>query len=644
MPDEELFFTPTSDDLQARRLCGLAIAFSNAKTPLSSPEIHAAHYPDLSDDSFLRKFSRDREKLVECGLVIRKVGHDGREALWQASESSFADGSFLSPQDALMLDVLCAQLVKDPSFPWRDELRLALAKIDHAYGTLTAVRIAPTRKPDVTLQTMLSCVEHTSCAEISYVNAKGVRTQQTVAPYGHFSFRNTIYFVCAQVDGGEVQQGGLRTYRIDRIERAKQLATKFELPEDFCISDHVLLPFQIGPTVCTVRLAATAESDKDLLAELDRHANLDDEGIREVPASDLTAVARWAIAAGLRPVGPQELTDAYRSVLGEAAQATAQPQPPVDGKAPRKASKGRRGRTGAGNDLREIMALLGSLESEGATLTPEVVKDRLGVSIEHANKLINLISTACVDTNYYLPLGDTEDGGVFLSRSKGVTGRAARLTQNETHALLEALDALHFPADDPLRSDILAAFGSPKVNEKDLQEHVEEVLSSQDNETLEACSRAISEGSGISFSYLSTGQTVATRRQVTPQAVRRANGQWYLDACYGPDASSLRTFRVDRMREVRITAPKAELPQQASREAQAERKVGITFANASPLDLFEWPGLEVLGRHGELIVAQLPYYGGNWLPRHLAACGELASSSDEDLAQRVRTLASALLA
>ena len=134
MADEEYMTSLTSDDEQARRLCALAIAFSNAESPISSQEVHAAHYAELSDDSFRRKFSRDREKLVECGLVIRQVGLDARDALWQADVSSFADGSSLSADDALMLDVLCTQLVEDPAFAWRDELRLALAKVDHAFG------------------------------------------------------------------------------------------------------------------------------------------------------------------------------------------------------------------------------------------------------------------------------------------------------------------------------------------------------------------------------------------------------------------------------------------------------------------------------------------------------------------------------
>jgi proteasome accessory factor B len=200
MTDEERFVSLTSDDEQARRLCALAIAFSNAESPISSQEVHAAHYADLSDDSFRRKFSRDREKLVECGLVIRQVGLDARDALWQADDASFADGSSLSADDALMLDVLCTQLVSDPSFAWHDELRLALAKVDHAFGTLTAARLSPTRQSNETLKTLLSCVEHSRLAALTYIDAKGARTERTVAPYGV-----AMYLAAAQHDGDNQQ-------------------------------------------------------------------------------------------------------------------------------------------------------------------------------------------------------------------------------------------------------------------------------------------------------------------------------------------------------------------------------------------------------------------------------------------------------
>ena len=634
MADEEYMTSLTSDDEQARRLCALAIAFSNAESPISSQEVHAAHYAELSDDSFRRKFSRDREKLVECGLVIRQVGLDARDALWQADVSSFADGSSLSADDALMLDVLCTQLVEDPAFAWRDELRLALAKVDHAFGALTAARLSPAHQANGTLQTLLSCVEHSRLAAVTYVDAKGARSERTVAPYGHFGLRGNVYFVCAQVSEGTVESDNLRTLRADRVERAKQLAGRFELPEDFCIDDHVLLPFQIGAATCTGLLEPTAETDADMLADLDRRAQRRGE-LREVSVSDVEAAARWCIAAGMRAVAPEALVSAYQAALASAAVAVPTPQPQVNRSTARASLRGRRGRKGGMSELRELMALVGSLKDEGATLTPAAVAARLGTSEERASLLINLILTACVDTGYQLPLALAENDGVALSRSQGVTGRPVRLTQAEARALLAALDELGFADDDPLRANVLEAFGPSGLTEQAARARVTAALSLEQNETLEACSRAISAGSSLSFAYRPVGHDQALKRHVAPQAIRRANELWYLDA-YDFDRRALRTFRVDRMDDVRISSATPVSGQTPAPSSLTERLVELAFRNRTAFDLFEWPRLEVTGEQDECVVARLPYYGGMWLPRRLAACAGLVTTPDEELVALIR--------
>ena len=634
MAEDEPIVSLTSDDEQARRLCALAIAFSNAESPISSQEVHAAHYADLSDDSFRRKFSRDREKLVECGLIIRQVGQDARDALWQADVSSFADGSSLSSDDALMLDVLCTQLVSDPSFAWRDELRLALAKVDHAFGTLTAARLSPTRQSNETLRTLLSCVEHSQLASVTYVDAKGVRSERTVAPYGHFGLRGNVYFVCAQAPNGTVDSESLRTLRADRVERAKQLATHFKLPEDFCIDDYVVLPFQIGAITCNAQLLPSPQVDADMLADLDRRA-IGHDGLRGVAVSDTNAAARWCVAAGVQPVAPEKLVAAWQTLLEAASAAQASPQPKINRVAPRPALRGRRGRKGGTAELRELIALVGSLRGEGSMLTPAAVAARLGIPQERASLLINLILTACVDTGYQLPLILADNDGVALSRSQGVTGRPVRLTQAETRALLAALDELGFAADDPLRINVLDAFGPSGLNEQTARAHVAAALSLDQNEVLEACSRAISAGSSLSFSYQSVNQAHAQKRHVAPQAVRRANELWYLDA-YDYDRRAMRTFRIGRMNDVRISSAVAANGQTPTARDRSERMVEVAFCNRTPFDLFEWPRLEITGEQEGRVVARLPYYGGMWLPRRLAACIGLVTTPDEELVELVR--------
>lgn len=625
----------TSDDEQARRLCALAIAFSNAKSPISSDEVHAAHYQDLSDDSFRRKFSRDRIKLVECGLVIRQVGITERDALWQADEHSFADGSTLSADDALMLDVLCTQLVADPSFAYRNELRLALAKIDHAFGTLTAARLDPAQHSHGPLQVMLACMEQGHLASITYVDARGNTTERIVAPYGHFGLRGNLYFVCAQAGKTGVDSQSLRTFRIDRVAKARQEKGRFAIPEDFCVDDHMLLPFQLGLTTCTAQLMPGPSADADMLAELDRRADVLADGARSVGVSDVVAAARWAIAADMKPIAPAELADAWQHILQEASVAQAVPQPKDYEPLSQRTMPGQRGRKGGSDTMRELMVLVSSLGTEGATLTPASVAARLGVSVERATLLINLILTACTDTDYQLPLALADDNGVVLSRSQGVTGRPIRLTTAEAQALVAALDELGFAPEDPLRVDVLEAFAPTSLSEADVTAHIEAALTQDQNETLEACSRAISAGAALTFSYQAMGQAHPAPRRVAPQAIRHVDEFWYLDTFdYGRRAQ--RTFRIDRMADVHIARVLEDEPVPDAPTQRQERMVGITFSGHTMLDLLEWPRLEVLGTRGKAIVTQLPFYGGMWLPRHLAACGSLATTSDDELASLAR--------
>lgn len=640
----------TKDDEQARRLCALAVAFSNAPGPISSGEVHAGYYQELSDDSFRRKFSRDREKLVECGLTVRQAGERDGDALWQADASSFANSSALSEADALLLDVLCSPLASDPTFARRAELRLALAKIDHAFGTLGAARIDPAAQAGApALPTMLGCMERGRLARIAYQDAHGTKSERTVAPYGHFSLRGNTYFVCAQAgdDGTVADPHDTRTLRLDRVLSAKETNARFGVPEDFSIEDHILLPFQIGPSTCEALLDEGTDVDSDLRAQLARRATSAGEGRWRVSASDVAGLASWAIAAGMMPVEPTEAVSEWRALLEAAASTQARPMPADVEPARRARAAGTRGRKGGTAEMRELVALVASLDEEGAFLSVETVAARLGVSAERAELLLNLLLTACVDTGYQLPLGLAEGDALVLTRSQGVTGRPIRLTPGENRALVEALDELGIAADDALRQDVLAAFGNAGFTQDEARRRVDAALDLDDegaeSDVLEACSRTILSGAWLAFAYQAAGQSEPATRRANPQGLRHDGDFWYLDA-FDLDRDAMRTFRVDRMDDVRVmshAAPGAgdELP-----AARDERTVQVAFAGTRFLDLLEWPRLEIVGVAGERHVGELPDYGGTWLPRHLAACGGDVVTSDEDLAARVRDVARELLA
>ena len=99
------------------------------KGPLPSAEIYAAIYSDLSTDSALRTFSRDRTVLKQLGFAITEV-KTGKEKSFYLSDSNFFNSSYdLSPEDANQLLVICSAILTDTTFVYQEKLRNALSKI-----------------------------------------------------------------------------------------------------------------------------------------------------------------------------------------------------------------------------------------------------------------------------------------------------------------------------------------------------------------------------------------------------------------------------------------------------------------------------------------------------------------------------------
>lgn len=303
---------------------------------------------------------------------------------------------------------------------------------------------------------------------------------------------------------------------------------------------------------------------------------------------------------------------------------------------PRRSSSGR---TGAVDEARELVALVSSLSEAGDALSAEAVASRLGTTVERAEKLIGLVGTSSASGGIGLPLTLEDDGEATLAFSGGMRGRRLRLTRGEAVALSAALERLGVGPDDPLRGRLEAALGSEPVRE-DLVRRVIGSRSGAESEKVESCARAILERASLSFLYRGAGDAQARRRSCVPRAIRAEDDSWYLDA-HDLDRGGERTFRLDRMEEVeqgpRVAAPKGC-------EKGAGREVGVTFDDAHYLDLLPWHGLRVTGTGEDgSVSARIDYYGGMWLPRMIAACGDAARTTDPEVARLVREYARGLL-
>ena len=312
-------------DERARRLAGLALTFSEGGGPISSSRLRAAFYPDLAEDAFRKSFARDIEALASSGLAVENLAPRGEEGMWQAAEASFVADPPLTGDEAAILDLACVPLLNDPSFAWRDELRLALAKVDDHFAGSFPAPIAKRGGSDPLLSQLLDCETRRVAASVRYERADGTVTTRTIAPLGHFSLRGHIYFVAARLDGEGPEEP--HVYLFDRFSRVSAVpGAGFEVPEGFDLRDYVKLPFQLGPCdhSCRLRVPETVAGDvREAIGHRGR-TSVDGQGrtVWEVPAHDLTLTARWAIGNGLVPLAPQELVREWRRILEEAADAS----------------------------------------------------------------------------------------------------------------------------------------------------------------------------------------------------------------------------------------------------------------------------------------------------------------------------------
>ena len=291
------------------------------------------------------------------------------------------------------------------------------------------------------------------------------------------------------------------------------------------------------------------------------------------------------------------------------------------------------GRPGALDEARSLVALVSSLSEAGDALSTSAVAERLGVSGEEADKLVELVLSSTLEDGVGLPLVD-EGGELTLVSSGGVRGRRLRLTRDETLALASALERLGVPEDDPLRRTLDESLSAEAIDADLVRALMAGAEGSETlSATLSACGHAAAERRELFFLYAKPGGSQPEQRRVVPRSLRADDGTWLLDA-YDVDRRGERSFRLDRMSGVSLGA--AAPARDARREAAGARTVTIAFSDPSYLTLLPWHDLRFVGSAPSgATLAETPYYGGMWLPRMIAACAGTARCNDSEVTSLV---------
>lgn len=313
----------------AERLVNLALLLASSRTHVTAEECRTAGlgYPDGQDiAAFLRMFERDKDTLRAAGLVIDVALDDtNTEAYRLDAAATFARPVDLSAEEVSVLRAVAAALAGDQSFPFHEDLALALGKLgavghDAPMGAGALGGIEESEHAQQ-VAALAEAVRMHKGVTFDYTNSAGVARRRSVDPYGLFYREGQWY-----VTGRDTDVDDIRTFNVERlgnldVNPLKPRTPDFERPADFDISEQERLPFQYGPRPVEARIRFEPEVAWRAEGLARGHGSIaalsDGSAVWTVQAADLGRLASWIVdaGAGLHAVDPPELLEVVHAGL-----------------------------------------------------------------------------------------------------------------------------------------------------------------------------------------------------------------------------------------------------------------------------------------------------------------------------------------
>ena len=313
------------------RLVNLALYLAAASEPVSADDIRIevqGYAPGQADETFKRQFERDKDTLRTAGFVI--LADAENEGYYRLDRSgTFAAPLELTAYEAAAVRATASALLDDASFPFSEDLRLAMAKISAAIDTgdvPAAARLAdedPGQQGSLVAQ-LAEAAGRRKSVDFGYTNSLGVEGPHTVEPYGLFLHDGRWYLV-----GRDTYKDETRTYTVARMASveanpARPKSPDFERPAGFDVACFVRLPFQYGPAgsqfEAQIRIGASALWRVESLSAGHGVIETDGEGaLWTVSAHSIPRLLQFVVdnGPGLHIAGPPAAVDAFRRGLEE---------------------------------------------------------------------------------------------------------------------------------------------------------------------------------------------------------------------------------------------------------------------------------------------------------------------------------------
>jgi proteasome accessory factor BC len=667
-----------------RQLSLISFLMANGR-PVSALEIkrEVEGYSSMNDDAFARRFYADRAELESLGISLQV--EKPAEGFFEAELYALPPENYYLPPieftDGELAALRTALVLLDGEFAYAEPLRLALQQVswgrpsplDEADSTSIDVKLAPSgggRELSQRLAKIETAISRRKTIEFSYYSMERDQvSDRKVDPY-HLVFRNGQFYLI----GHSHERDEVRVFRLSRIRGKVSYATKaehdFAPPEDFDRRDYASrADWQMGEidgagrVFLRERIAWLVERDFGGYGQL-RKATKEDSlsgrgAVYETEYASSRQLISWVLgwrenAELLEPEDLAKDAAARRELLrkrhsGKFTVAETVSRPMAEGNSTPRSANGRSESVIRPERFARLVTLAGLLigaAREQARLSVDTVLDELNVSREELREDIDVLNVVNFGGGTYVLFAqiDGDEIEVDADTYGDNFARPARLLPLEAKALVAAIDLFgdHLPQASlsTAREKIVGALGHDPSHEG-----LEIAPGRDDSEVVRTVNDAIERRRVLELHYYKENEDEFVKRQVEPYQLVSGPEGWYL-GCYDLLKADTRHFRLDRMKEARLTRRSFE-PREGTDERLAEQEwlvhgevgsAGVARVWVSP-ERARWLREErtvVEELADQAVVVELPYGSADWLVREiLKGVGDLVVLEPEDARKAV---------
>ena len=592
-----------------RQLSLISFLMANGR-PVSALEIkrEVEGYSSMNDDAFARRFYADRAELDSLGISLQV--EKPAEGFFEAELYALPPENYYLPPieftDGELAALRTALGLLDGEFAYAEPLRLALQQVswgrpsplEENDSASIDVKLAPSgggRELSQRLAKIETAISRRKTIEFSYYSLQRDEvSDRKVDPY-HLVFRSGQFYLIAHSH----ERDQVRVFRLSRIRAKVSYATKaehdFAPPEDFDRRDYASrAEWQMGEiggsgqVFVRERIAWLVERDFGSYGQLRKASKQD--GVRgrgaiyETEYASERQLISWVLGwrENAKLLEPEDLAREAAERLellrkrhsGEFAVAKTVSRPLGQANGRPRSANGRGESVIRPERFARLVTLAGLLigaARQQTRLSVDTVLEELNVSLAELHEDIDVLNVVNFGGGTYVLYAEVDGDEIQVDADTygDNFARPARLLPLEAKALVAAIDLFgdHLPQAglSTARQKIVEALGHDPS-----EEGLEIAPGRDDSEVVRTVNDAIERRRVLELHYYKENEDEFVTREVEPYQLVSGPEGWYL-GCYDLGKSDTRHFRLDRMKEARLTRRSFE-PREGTDERLAEQE------------------------------------------------------------------------